>query len=181
MTEHDHPPAAHDPGDLPGPPESNGLGLAGFIVSLVGLCSGGMLSPVGMILSFVAMFRPPRGFAIAGFVIGLIGSLWIVLAVTVVGFAVLVAIASGLIAGAGPLETTLDAFEVRKALRDYADANAGAWPADASALPGLDADDLQDHWGRPYRIELDEGAGKVRLFSDGPDGQAGTDDDITIS
>ena len=50
----------------PKKPETNGLGLAGFIVSLVGICSGGVLSPIGLVLSIVGLFREPRGFAIAG-------------------------------------------------------------------------------------------------------------------
>jgi len=52
------------------------LGLASFIVSLVGLASGGVLSIVGLILGAVAMRRTPRGFAVAGFIIGLVGTLF---------------------------------------------------------------------------------------------------------
>jgi hypothetical protein len=57
-------------------PASNDLGLAGFIVSLLGLVlSGGLLCPVGLVLSAMALRREPRGFAVAGFVIGLVGTL----------------------------------------------------------------------------------------------------------
>ncbi len=63
---------------------SNGLGIAGFVVSLVGFlggCFGGaLLSPVGLVLSGVAMRRRPKGFAIAGLVLGILGSLWLVIA-----------------------------------------------------------------------------------------------------
>jgi hypothetical protein len=60
-------------------PDGNGLGLASFIVSLVGLISAGILSPVGAIMGLIAMRREPKGFAIAGFVLGLLGSIWICL------------------------------------------------------------------------------------------------------
>lgn len=61
------------------PPEQNGLGLAAFIVSLVGLFSVGILSPVAVIMGAIAMRRDPKGFALAGLIIGLFGSLWLCL------------------------------------------------------------------------------------------------------
>jgi molecular chaperone DnaK len=62
------------PEPTPAPPPTNGLGIAGFVCSLVGLCAGGLLSPVGLILSLVALGREPRGFAIAGVILGALGS-----------------------------------------------------------------------------------------------------------
>ena len=51
-------------------PPSNGLGVAGFVTSLVSLCfSCGILSPISMILSLIALMKRPRGFAIAGSII----------------------------------------------------------------------------------------------------------------
>lgn len=38
-----------------GQPQSNGLGAAGFIVSLVGFPTCGLLSPIGLLLSFLAL------------------------------------------------------------------------------------------------------------------------------
>lgn len=60
-------------------PNENGLGLASFIVSILGLVSAGILSPVGAVMGLIAIRREPRGFAIAGLVIGLVGSIWICL------------------------------------------------------------------------------------------------------
>jgi len=60
-------------------PNENGLGLASFIVSILGLISVGILSPVGAVMGLIAIRREPRGFAIAGLVIGLVGSIWICL------------------------------------------------------------------------------------------------------
>ena len=60
-------------------PNENGLGLASFIVSIFGLVSAGILSPVGAVMGLIAIRREPRGFAIAGLIIGLLGSIWICL------------------------------------------------------------------------------------------------------
>ena len=58
-----------------GAPRSNSLGVAGVIVSTVGLFTFGLLSPIGLLLSFLGLFRSPRGAALAGVIIGLFGSL----------------------------------------------------------------------------------------------------------
>jgi len=67
------PPRPYQP---PPVPQTNGLGIAGFIVSLVGmvLCMG-FICPIGAILSGIALIWKPRGFAIAGLILGLLGSL----------------------------------------------------------------------------------------------------------
>ena len=59
--------------------ESNGIGTAGFVLAIVALFVGWI--PVlgwvvwflGLILSFVGIFRRPKGLSIAGLVISLIG------------------------------------------------------------------------------------------------------------
>ncbi len=57
----------------------NILGLVGFIVSLFGLlCTCGLLCPIGLLVSLIAAFKPPRGFAIAGLVIGFLGTVGII-------------------------------------------------------------------------------------------------------
>ncbi len=166
--------------EKPSAPETNGLGLAGFIVSLVGLCSGGALSPIGLILSFVALFRVPRGFAIAGFVIGLVGTLWMVFVVAVIGVAVVGGVVAGLIAGRGHFETTIEGWLIRDAaIAVYQE--TGAWPTGPDELTRLDGHILLDRWDRPYRIEIDPEARRLTVTSDGPDGSPDTDDDISVS
>ena len=73
-----------DPNQQPGhqtvivnQPESNSLGLAGFIVSLAGWITCGLLCPIGLILSLFALGKRPRGFAIAGVILGLPGVLFL--------------------------------------------------------------------------------------------------------
>jgi hypothetical protein len=58
--------------DPPKPP-TNGLGIAGFTLSILGLFTFGLLSPIGLILSFFGLFKKPRGFAAAGFAMSLLG------------------------------------------------------------------------------------------------------------
>ena len=58
---------------------SNGVGTAGFIVSLIAVFVGWVpflgwiVWLVGLILSFVGIFKKPKGLAIAGLIISLIG------------------------------------------------------------------------------------------------------------
>ena len=59
--------------------ESNGIGTAGFILTLcaIVLCWVPVLNVIlgglGLLLSFIGLFKAPRGLAIAGFILGLIG------------------------------------------------------------------------------------------------------------
>ena len=50
----------------------NGLGITGFVCALVGIVTGIFLIP-GLICSLIALRRPPRGLAIAGTVISVMG------------------------------------------------------------------------------------------------------------
>lgn len=77
------------------------MGIAGFVLSLLGLVSCGLLSPIGLILSWIGMYREPKGLAIAGFVMGLIGSFWLFVALAFGLFAVVLGLL-GIAAGAGP-------------------------------------------------------------------------------
>lgn len=59
-------------------PPRNDLGTAGFIVSLVSLfLTCGIASPIGLMMSLVALAWPPRGMAFAGVLLGLLGSAWL--------------------------------------------------------------------------------------------------------
>ena len=54
--------------------QENVLGIIGFVLSLLPLTYGGgiLIWSIALILSFIALFKRPRGFAIAGFVISLV-------------------------------------------------------------------------------------------------------------
>lgn len=83
----------HSSGMRPVTNANNGIGTAGFVVSLLACFSGMFMVPavllwlVGLILSAIGMNRTPRGLAIAGFVISLVPLLLIVLLVFLFGIA----------------------------------------------------------------------------------------------
>jgi len=68
--------------------KSNGTGTAGFVLALIALflgwvpVLGWILWLLGLILSFAGVFKEPKGLAIAGLVISLIG---IILLIVVFG------------------------------------------------------------------------------------------------
>lgn len=59
--------------------KSNGLGTAGFVLALISLflgwipVFGWIMWVLGLIFSFIGIFKSPRGLSIAGLVISLIG------------------------------------------------------------------------------------------------------------
>ncbi|MCE3076837.1 hypothetical protein [Chryseobacterium gwangjuense] len=59
--------------------QSNGIGIAGFVLSVIAIFIGWIpflgwfVWFLGLILSFIGIFRAPKGFAIAGLIISLIG------------------------------------------------------------------------------------------------------------
>lgn len=153
---------------------SNGLGIAGFVVALVGLVTCGILSPIGLLLSAAAMFRPPRGFAIAGLVLGLLGSMW-VLAVIALVVALGLPVA-GAAVSAGDVATAIDLVEIRRALRAHHQ-QSGALPTDLDELP-LQEDTLTDSWGARYTYRRSGDGRSYTIASPGRDGQPETPDDI---
>ena len=179
------------PGPEPGPsaaqplpphaaPPSNGIGLAGFIVSVGGLvCTGGFLCPIGLVLSLFGLRKEPRGFAIAGAVIGAVGSILGVLVAILVAAAIATAKQgyreageSGLLGAQNSTETTI--AEASQAIEMDR--------VEKGRLPETDAGNsliapLKDGWGRGLRYEKDGDDFLVR--SAGPDGEFDTVDDRT--
>lgn len=158
--------SGYDYDDLPspGPRGPNTLGIVGFVLSFC-------VSPIGLLLSLVALLRAPRGFAVAGVIVGLLGSIiWGVI--------------GAMIYFAGP--AFVDSFQIiaehtaiRRAIEAYKSGHAGALPADLSSGLGLGADELTDPWGTPYRYQLSEDGKSWSITVAGPDG--GFDDRETIT
>jgi len=171
------------------PPESNGLGLAGFIVSLVGLCSGGVLSPIGLILSLVALGKRPRGFAIAGVVLGVLGSCGILpaIVIAIVAPALLLALAAtaGIAGMLGPqFEAQIEMGQLNAQIEAYRE-ETGALPMtladlDLGADTGATFDLSADPWDNPYVYTLAPNGMSYTIHSMGPDGVDGTADDVTV-
>lgn len=69
-------------------PKGNGIGTAGFVLALIGLLLcwipilNWILWLLGVIFSFIGVFKAPRGLSIAGLVISFIG---VIIIVTILG------------------------------------------------------------------------------------------------
>jgi hypothetical protein len=160
------------------PAPSNSLGVAGFVVSLLGLfATCGLLSPVGLIMSAFAMRREPRSLAIAGLVLGILGSLWLVIAIPLGLFAIVLGFI-GVGMAYGYLDTAQRAERIETAIVSYQKEHA-ALPQSLADLRGLDAAALNDHWGHAFRFALDSEK-SYSLTTDGQDGAPSTNDDMTV-
>lgn len=160
---------AADSTTAPLPPRRpNRLGLAGFIVSLVGLLTLGCLSPVGLVLSLIAVFRRPRGCAVAGLVLGCIG-------VTVGGI-----IGTKFVFSWLELAPAIsDGGVIAEELAKYRQSHAGSFPPSLDDLPGLPVTAKVDEWKQLYHYRVCP-EGWVELTSDGEDGIPGTADDFRV-
>lgn len=73
--------------------KSNGIGTAGFVLALIALflgwipILGWIIWLLGLILSFVGIFKKPKGLSIAGLVISLIGVILLIVVFGVIGAA----------------------------------------------------------------------------------------------
>jgi hypothetical protein len=158
-------------------PPGNGLGIAGFIVSLVGIFTCGLLAPVGLILSAVGMRKEPRGLAVAGLVMGILGLLEA--AAVVVFFVLAVQSASRGIAALGPHFTTITAIPAAgMRIKMYSDKHGAALPADVDGNTEIAA--MRDGWGHPLRYHQ-VNATEFEIRSGGPDGLFDTADDLNES
>jgi hypothetical protein len=160
-THSSHPGGPQDPFAAP-QKKSNPLGLAGFILSLT--C---ILSPIGFLLSLVGLTKEPRGFAIAGAIIGLVLSI---------------------VLGAG-VARALWVFNQpqiqwqNEVLNDYIRMQAaiddnGSTPDSLTPL-NVPSEVTTDPWGNAYVYETTD-AGDWSLTTYGPDGQPDTTDDLTL-
>lgn len=156
---------------------SNSLGIAGFICSLLGLLTAGVLSPVGLILSLIALGRQPRGFAIAGVVLGLLGTCGGVIVLVIFGAALLALIGIGMAAAFLALndpqrmEITVDMANIEQAV-ERSRHETGYLPASLSSL-GLSQDTLADPWGHPYSYHFTDAAAATAGSSGSVGGSGG--------
>ncbi len=73
--------------------QSNGIGIAGFALALIALFLGWVpilgwfIWALGLIFSFIGVFKKPKGMAIAGLVISLIGILFLLVVFASIGAA----------------------------------------------------------------------------------------------
>ncbi len=73
--------------------KSNGIGTAGFVLALIALflgwipVLGWIIWLLGLVLSFVGVFKSPKGLSIAGLIISLIGIILLILVFGAIGAA----------------------------------------------------------------------------------------------
>jgi hypothetical protein len=156
---------------------SNGLGVAGFVISLIGLViTGGILCPIGLILSFIALFRQPRGFAIAGTILGAIGTIVPVVLFLIFGAAVFSfcsCLGMGIAAAANEQVTISALNDAERQIQDHY-ATHSALPSEFEGNNLIDA--IRDKDGRRLRYTpLPPSSYEIR--SSGIDGRFGTSDD----
>jgi len=152
----------------------NPLGLAGFLVSLFGLIfTLGIICPFGLVLSMLAMFSKRRGFATAGMILGMVGTM-------IVG----VGVASIALAA-----STVHHYQVELPQRaetaqilDKAFIDVEAYRNQHGKLPeGIEGNKMVlkhlDAYGKSVRYEP-EGSKSFAIRSAGPDGRFDTPDDM---
>jgi len=156
------------------PRRINGLGIAGFVISLLGVLTFGLLSPVGLFFSLLGMLRSPRGFAATGTLLGLLGTgFWALLI-----YAVLHADHSRrehAEVTRGRQATVRQIDEVNKQINEFVMENEGNLPdeIDGNRL----AVQRQDAWGQELQYQPNK-SGFV-ILSAGPDGKFQTRDDVS--
>jgi hypothetical protein len=188
---------------MPLTPPHNRLGVAGFALSVLGLLTLGVLSPLGLLVSALALSRRPRGFAVAGTIIGAAGSIALIIAAWLV-------IASLL----GPADRDVEGgrervLSLRHLLGDYAKESVEEFETtsrvrgeairtiheamqqivntydESGSLPSVNEGNelirgVLDPWGGRLRYSrIDDGRFAIR--SNGPDGEVDTADDIVYT
>lgn len=155
------------------PPKENGFGLAGFIVSIAGLVLCGIPSIIGVILSMIGLGKEPKGLAIAGLILGLIG----LVEVAVVGFLTFSAYQVAQNAG-----TFFQEIAIEAQLNEHASAIGNEWESSSQIPTQSEGDELlkgqRDMIGNQIVYETDGTSFSLR--SAGADGTLQTDDDITV-
>lgn len=147
--------------------------MAGLIASVLGIFTCGFLHPLSLLISLVGLLKPPRGMAIAGTVISLLG----------IGFLVLSGY--GLVMGILGFKQFMSEEEKRRqtattiseattVIESHRD-RTGALPDSIEGSKLILQD--KDAWGEPLRYETS--AGKYIIRSAGPDKKMNTADDVT--
>jgi len=160
-----------------GAPGSNGMGIAGFVVSLVGLLAcGGILWPVSLGLCIAGMKREPKGLAIAGLVISCVSAmLFFVMFLPLFILPFIVGAAAG-VSTSSVLQNTSEQMALDRMILAHV-TQTGSLPPTIASLPLSDPSMAIDAWGTPYRLTLDP-ANAYTIDSAGPDKAFDTPDDL---
>jgi hypothetical protein len=158
-------------------PPQNGLAISAFVVSIVSLLTCGVLSPIGLVMSVIALRRPPRGLAIAGTIISSIGMLALI---GFGGLTIFTAYKAGEVATAvgKSLETESIIDMASHDIDTYASRHGDLLPSDADGAVAIRTH--LDGWGNALRYRRVDDT-HYQLTSAGPDGAFDNADDRTHS
>ncbi len=163
MSQFDDNPYSNDAGFTDDKIQSNPLGIVGFVLSL--LC---ITSPLGLLISLIALFKNPKGFAIAGVILGMIGT-------AILGIAAWIFMVFGTLIFS-MIHIGVDLEKMQIDIENYVSTN--------QELPAS-LDDIgwtgTDPWDNEYVYTLDAETQVWSLRIIGPDGTAETDDDLLIT
>lgn len=165
----------------PPPVQSNPAGTLGFVLSLVSIATCFVISPVSLLVSFIGLFRRPRGLATAGTAISMVGCVVLVAGMGVIFFAV---------SSAGKIRN--ERFQRQRVMRTENAAMQAGQDIEAfvrennGKLPdGIEGNKIVlvhvDAWHRGLRYDLHEEANTYEIRSAGPDGEFDTDDDVVVA
>ena len=156
------------------PPPTNALGVAGFVVSLTGMVAClGLICPIGLLLSLIALTMSPRGYAIAGSIIGLLGSILGVLTVLVVAGV----IGNGLFWNAYYDPTVMAIDSASYDIDAHFSNNNSTLPNEPTGNTLISG--YTDEWGNALKYEPIAGSTTdYTITSSGEDGLFGTNDDV---
>jgi len=156
---------------------SNTWGLVGFIVSLVGLLlTCGALCPIGLILSIVGMRRTQqRGYAVAGLIIGIVGTVMLV-TVAIVGFRTVTTCVGIGRSVEHHVKTMATGDEATQAIETYREKHDGELPDSEEGQALISK--YKDDWGTALRYERTED--DYEVMSAGPDRKFETEDDVSL-
>ncbi|MBT8485412.1 MAG: hypothetical protein HKO59_06045 [Phycisphaerales bacterium] len=168
--------------------QRNGLGAFGFFVALIGLfIPTGIVAFLGLILSLAAIGRAPRGFATAGVMLGLLGTLfWAALMLVAIVVGLVAVVGAGLFAAGAfvmvqpeVIEITGDMVNTAIAVEEYR-RDHDEIPEEMAGL-SLALSATIDPWGQTYKlVNFDDDPG-YDVVSSGPDQAFDTDDDVRLS
>jgi hypothetical protein len=163
--------------------EKNSLAIIGLTVSVVGLFTLGILSPLGLAASIAGALRPPRGTAIAGILLGLVGTI-LLLVYTLPRYLPPVVREVGVGATANDMIVSRSAQDTYILLRGVADLLDERRPDNGDAPSPADGQantaGRQDAWITGIRYALiDDKSFEVR--SAGPDRLFDTADDLVVT
>lgn len=151
---------------------TNGLGIAGFVVSLTGLLvTFGLICPIGIALSFFGLFKKPRGLAVAGFLIGIAGT------------ALPLFTGYSLVRSHEVRESRMQAEAKTDAALEKAQDEVERFRQQNDHVPeGIEGNKIvvrqKDGWGRELRYDLHPRDRMYIVRSAGPDGKFETQDDV---